>query len=650
MIASEKNMKTKGKFFFTDSAHELFLPFWLMAGSVLFLFLFLLFSKVVLVFFMSSSYFQPLSCSEIFLSFACSFRYDAYVVAHFLLPLLLAMFFPVPSKWYLKILSVLIIIMLGSICLFTVADLIFFSMFSSHMTTEAITALAHIPFILSMALRTYWYITFPVLVGFLWVGYLLCKIIDQYYTPPSINKLSLCLRVSLILLLGAGIFFGIKGKLSFHGRSLSSMTAQKLPHVKMADIALNGVFASFESMRHYKKRDLFFPENKAKTILTDWFLLPQERILSPQYPLWRIRKDTSPNAKRNIVIILLESWDMKYIKAKPEVTPFFRKIMDNSIYYEHFYSAGKRSLLGVTASFFSIPYVWGLPYLNTGLEKYNFPRWASLLQQKGIKTIFVQSDYRLSEKAANWTAYLGFEEFYGKEDIPTTREYPTFNKGFDYEAGEFLFQRLQNTTEPFFAVFYTSSTHSPYSTVLSHEYMPFKNPQNQYEEYYNRLNYADAALENFFQLAESEEWFKNTIFFILPDHRAIFHGTLFEKETPYDSFLLVYAPYLLPAQHNTQVIAGQEDLLVSAFDIMGADIPYASAGSSIFDSNRRNEKFVYGEDGQIYFFNKDGFKLMRLNDLKGIPVSSWKQTAQEAILLNEGLYHTIRQNHILPKE
>ena len=92
MIASEKNMKTKGKFFFTDSAHELFLPFWLMAGSVLFLFLFLLFSKVVLVFFMSSSYFQPLSCSEIFLSFACSFRYDAYVVAHFLLPLLLAMF------------------------------------------------------------------------------------------------------------------------------------------------------------------------------------------------------------------------------------------------------------------------------------------------------------------------------------------------------------------------------------------------------------------------------------------------------------------------------------------------------------------------------------------------------------------------------
>lgn len=58
--------------------------------------------------------------------------------------------------------------------------------------------------------------------------------------------------------------------------------------------------------------------------------------------------------------------------------------------------------------------------------------------------------------------------------------------------------------------------------------MPFPNPQNQYEQYYNRLNYADAALEEFFEKAQKGDWFSDTVFFIFPDHRAIFSATPLE--------------------------------------------------------------------------------------------------------------------------
>lgn len=264
-----------------------------------------------------------------------------------------------------------------------------------------------------------------------------------------------------------------------------------------------------------------------------------------------------------------------------------------------------------TSAFFTILCVAGLPYLNTGLESYNFLRWVETLRQAGWHTLFLQSDYRLSEKAGNWTKYLGFGKFYGKEDIPVLADSPSFNKGFYNSAAAFFFQQLHQIAKPFFAVFYTSSTHSPYTAVLSRQHMPFPNPQNQYEQYYNRLNYADAALEEFFEKAQKGDWFSDTVFFIFPDHRAIFSATPLEgTETPYDSFLLVYASGLLPPGNQDSVVVTPEDALPSIFDLIGEPILFASAGSSLFDSNRTDEKFVYAENGDIYVFSPWGVLLL----------------------------------------
>lgn len=141
--------------------------------------------------------------------------------------------------------------------------------------------------------------------------------------------------------------------------------------------------------------------------------------------------------------------------------------------------------------------------------------------------------------------------------------------------------------------------------------MPFPNPQNQYEQYYNRLNYADAALEEFFEKAQKGDWFSDTVFFIFPDHRAIFSATPLEgTETPYDSFLLVYASGLLPPGNQDSVVVTPEDALPSIFDLIGEPILFASAGSNLFDSNRTDEKFVYAENGDIYVFSPWGVLLL----------------------------------------
>lgn len=630
---------------------SLFLPCSIVASSVIFLYAFLLISKLVMIFCLSGSYFKSLELIDIWQAVRVSFVYDWYVIAHFLLPLAILLFLPVRSRAFFKTISILIVLVLLVVCFFTIGDIVFFSLFFTHLGTETITALGHIPFILSLGFGTYWYITFSLMGVFVFLLYKLCQLINKYYVPPVYNKYACGLREGIIVLLVFGMIFGIKGKLSFHGRSLGMMTAQKLIHPKKVDIALNGVFSFVTALRYYEKRELFFLEDEAVHFVEGQVVQNNETVLQHSYPLWRQRKGNLNGKKLNAVIILLESWDKKYLDGQEDVTPFFHHLKKNALYYDKFYAAGSRSLLGVTASFFSIPYVWGLPYLNTGLEKYNFPRWADLLQQAGWQTVFVQSDNRLSEKAANWTKYLGFKEFYGKEDIPLQADYPPFNKGFDMEAGQFLFQRLNQIQKPFVAVFYTSSTHSPYGPVLSRDYMPFTNPKNQYEEYCNRLNYSDASLKAFFESAQMQDWFDDTVFFILPDHRAIFSATPWEKEeTPYDSFLMVYSPGQHISSVNTQnVVATPEDLMPSVFEIINTSIPYATAGVSVFSKNRANNKFVYSENGKIFVFTSQGYEQFAMSELQKMPASQWPIAARQAVLFNEGLYHLIRQNRLVPK-
>ena len=104
-----------------------------------------------------------------------------------------------------------------------------------------------------MAFGTYWYVTLSVIVGAASTIFSLFRLINKYYVPPLWNKKTCLLRSGIIIVLIFLILFGIKGKFSFHGRSLSSMTAQKLGNAKMTDIALNGVFSSIINCKKDKR-------------------------------------------------------------------------------------------------------------------------------------------------------------------------------------------------------------------------------------------------------------------------------------------------------------------------------------------------------------------------------------------------------------
>ena len=120
-------MKTKLLQFVND--HSILLPGAIGVGSVLGLYLFLVICKLIMVFGLSGAYFDGLPSVEIMRAFGVSFTYDTYVIACFLLPLIVLLFIPMKGKWFLKTLATFIVFVLDALFFFTIGDILFFSLF-----------------------------------------------------------------------------------------------------------------------------------------------------------------------------------------------------------------------------------------------------------------------------------------------------------------------------------------------------------------------------------------------------------------------------------------------------------------------------------------------------------------------------------------
>lgn len=308
-----------------------------------------------------------------------------------------------------------------------------------------------------------------------------------------------------------------------------------------------------------------------------------------------------------------------------------------------------RSLIGISSTLLSIPHIPILPYMNAGLEVNNFSRAAKYFNRMGYSTLFIQTDERTAEKMNEAAAYSGFAEYYGKEDIPLENEYPPFPKGFDKEGFQFLYDRLDSASGKFMAVFYTSSTHTPYDAVFSEKHRPFSGI-TETERYLNRLSYADAALGDFFRKASLRPWFKNTVFILFPDHRPVFSDSgRVNASDKFGSFLLIYAPHTLKPGER-QDIATHEDILPTLLDMAASEENYSSSGSSLFDGGRKNIKFIYGEDGRVYIVSDKGESSVDIDGLYAIDEEKMSDEALTAFACMEALYHAVRSDRWMKRE
>lgn len=622
-------------------------------SAIFFIFMFFAlfsFARLLLLCF-NYSFFDKLSFGQTAFAFLSGLRFDFAAIAIFVLPLVFMLSLPVRSIKWLKFWSFLLsaeFVLFGALLS---ADLIYFGYVKRHMGEELLSLGNDFSFIVGYAFGPGLWILILLILGLLFLLWLVNLIIKIFYQEPTFRGGK---EIVYYIVFIALILLGIYGKAS--RTPLNIPDAYRAADSGMAaDLALNGIFTSY---RVISQGD-YMAENEKDVLLSieetvENVLMEREDAPMPyQYPLLRTLKDIRPYKKPlNLVIVVMESWVPNYIDSvagtEYGVTPNFDKLVKYGNYFSNFYAFELRSLPGITAVLTGIPALPKLPKLGYGLEKINMTKLPQILKDKGYRTIFAQTSQRSSFNLDKTAAMLGFEEIYGMEDMPKQFNYvKAEGYGYDYDMFSLLNEKLKGETKPFFLFAFTGITHTPYLGYLE----GFDKYPNTTEEnkYLNSLMFADYSLGYFMDELRKEPWFYDTVFIFVADHTFNRNGSIKEK---YNIPFLIYAPRYVKAQRS-ETLGSQLDILPTVFDLLRLQEPYSAAGKSLVsDSEKRNAIFADGYT--IGIIQPDG--ALRHTREKALEQEKYsasfdKDAAEQTLLsLDKAFFTLIKENRWHPSE
>lgn len=263
----------------------------------------------------------------------------------------------------------------------------------------------------------------------------------------------------------------------------------------------------------------------------------------------------------NIVVVLLESWSAEFVAGlgnEADLTPGFAALTREGLLFERHYAAGTLSHHGVGAVLSGLPTSpLGSPVAQP--DRYpDLPHLARDLRRAGYETAFLfggQLSY------GNIKAYLhhgGFDHLVEERDFAA--DVP---RGRLSVHDEHLFRKVLDEVpryrEPFFAVAFTASSHSPYD----HPGPRLSRRGDGSDAMRDAVRYADASVSAFVEAARRAPWYGRTLFVFVADHAhpstARRSGTLAEaRRIP----LLLCGPALDARAHGVR-----ERRLVAQYDV-----------------------------------------------------------------------------------
>ncbi len=560
-----------------------------------------------------------------------------------------AFLIPLASKIYYKIVAWL---MAGiwSVALWTcVGDMVYFSFVKRHTGSELWLAIYDMDLLMSLVRSHYMWIIGVLVLLSVAMCWAIGTLVDKYYQKP---RYALWNYGRVILLTCVILFFAFRGHFGFRFRPLAIADAYKEGSVAQGNLKLNGVFCIYKSLsKKYAPlpRGVSAEESlqRAKQLLTS----SEEEFMSEEYPLLRLRRKFNVNGKGyNLVILLLESWQYRYTDALAGThygaTPFLDELIGESVVFDQFYASGQRSINGAGTVMTGVAQLAGLPYFSLGLEVYHFTGLAKLLTQRGYDTIFAQPAPWNSAKVGLVAQLAGFQEIYGREDMSSRLNYTHANFISDYDALQFLAEKLKDRKRPFVAFFFSAATHPPFSKIHPNfDRFPW---DGEDKGYLNALNYMDWSIGQFVQQLKTQGQYDNTIFIVLADH-TLGWGEDGDLYTRFHIPLFIHAPGLLSARRS-DLVGSQVDILPTIMDLLQVDIPYAAMGTSLFDSTAQRFAFS-SQDGRVLEWVRDEGVLEYVGDHRIDGEHQLPEGEERNLLaLNRSVYELLRTDRWAPQE
>lgn len=320
--------------------------------------------------------------------------------------------------------------------------------------------------------------------------------------------------------------------------------------------------------------------------------VPKESLSLKRFIDPEMRFETQPN----IVVIMLETFASFKVGAmgnKLDSSPNFDRLCKEGILFTRFYVPMENTSRSIFSSFF------GIPDVSIGYYSSKNPL---VVEQYSILNAL--NDYEklyFLGGSASWGNIRGilsyniddlkiYEE--GSYSSPVHDVWGISDVDLFYEANLVL----TGTREPFFAFIQTAGNHRPFRIPDdSRGFIEAEIDENVLAENgfyslreYNGFRFLDHSLGYFFELAEKEGYFSNTIFIIYGDHGT--NGGALDRRfgdlalASYHVPMLIYAPVHIPDAQKIDAVSSSLDMMPTIAGLTGKPYINKTLGRDLFDT------------------------------------------------------------------
>lgn len=356
---------------------------------------------------------------------------------------------------------------------------------------------------------------------------------------------------------------------------------------------------------------------KAVFVVPDYYsdAKEMESVFSPIH----IPSDSLPMTKKNVVVLIVESFGREYIGALNATlenghykgyTPYVDSLITKSVTFTRSYCNGRKSIDGMPSILSSIP-MFVEPFFLTPASMNDVSGIASLLTGEGYHTAFFHGAQRGSMGFMAFARSTGFQEYYGREDYDADER---FGGDEDFDGMwaiwdepflQYYATKMSEMKEPFMTAVFTASSHHPYV-------VPDKYKEVYPEEgliMHKCIRYTDMALRKFFETASRQPWFNNTIFVLTSDHTNLSDHDYYQTDLGgFCSPIIIYEPLGGRQPEIMDKIAQQIDILPTVMGMLHYPKPYFAFGIDVLNTPAEETWAVNYTNG-IYQYVKDGYLL-----------------------------------------
>lgn len=568
--------------------------------------IYLLFSLSRGVFYVyNARLFGELTGAEVFRLFVGGLKYDTAAIIYINALYILMQILPLPwreAKRYQSVSKYLYLIP-NSIAIFVnLADVAYFPFTMRRTTSSVFGQFAHETNMGGLAVqfaKDFW----PILLFFVAICFLLALTYRMVEVVPVKGTTLRRYSLGAAMFLGFGFLLwgGVRGGFRHSTRPLSLADAGayvKRP-VQMA-VVQNTPFALIRTAgKQSVKQVQYMPEDERRRT----------------YDAYRPASKRGQARKKNVVLIILESWSREFVGALNRdlndstyrgYTPFLDSLIGESRTYKYAFANGRKSIEALPSAVASIPSM-EVPYVLSHESNNTINSLATELGSIGYRTAFFHGAPNGSMGFDAFMNIAGMNEYYGRTEYNNDADYDGIWGIWDEEFLQYYARKMDSFKEPFFTSVFTVSSHHPFAIPARYEgvFPEGGVPLTRC------LGYTDMALRKFFATAKTMPWYDNTIFVLTADHSSYpLHPDFTNDLGTFCIPLVFYCADGSLRGTDTVRVAQQIDIMPTVLDWLGYDKPYISFGKDLFDPSSPDFAVNYMNGYQLvsqkYFMQFNG--------------------------------------------